>query len=116
MATSSKLHRAPRPRVNDAKVLAAQCAQRLLELRAHATETQKQLAKRLKMTESMISRLESGDHVPSVKTLCRIADAFGRRLEIVFHEHEHEHADGTRHSHPHNHLDPDHRHSHGAKE
>jgi transcriptional regulator with XRE-family HTH domain len=113
--TTSKPRRARRPMTNDAKALAADCAQRLLELRAHATETQKQLAKRLKMTESMISRLESGDHVPSIKTLCRIADAFGRRLEIVFHEHEHEHADGTRHSHPHSHLDPDHRHKHGGK-
>jgi transcriptional regulator with XRE-family HTH domain len=111
-----KLHRARSPAANDAKAVAAKCAQRLLELRAHATETQKQLAKRLKMTESMISRLESGDHVPSVKTLCRIADAFGRRLEIVFHEHEHEHADGTRHSHPHGHLDPEHRHGHGIEE
>jgi transcriptional regulator with XRE-family HTH domain len=115
MATS-KPNRARGAARNDAKALAAQCAQRLLELRGDATETQKQLAKRLKMTESMISRLESGDHVPSVKTLCRIADAFGRRLEIVFHEHEHEHADGTRHSHPHSHLDPDHQHKHRAKE
>jgi transcriptional regulator with XRE-family HTH domain len=115
MATS-KLHLGRHAALNDARVLAEQCALRLLELRANATETQKQLAKRLKMTESMISRLESGDHVPSVKTLCRIADAFGRRLEIVFHEHEHEHADGTRHSHPHSHFDPDHRHKHGGKE
>ena len=66
------------------------------------------------MTESMISRLERGDHVPSLKTLCRIADAFGRRLEIVFHEHEHVHADGTRHTHPHSHYDPDHQHDHGG--
>jgi transcriptional regulator with XRE-family HTH domain len=110
----SKPRRARRSAVNDAKALAAKCAQRLLELRVHANETQKQLAKRLKMTESMISRLESGDHVPSVKTLCRIADAFGRRLDIVFHEHEH--ADDTRHSHPHSHVDSDHRHRHGAKE
>ena len=101
---------------NDSKALAARCAQRLLELRADAGETQRQLAKRLRMTESMISRLERGDHVPSVRTLCRIADAFGQRLEIVFHEHEHEHADGTRHSHPHSHLDPEHRHKHGGKE
>jgi hypothetical protein len=50
------------------------------------------------MTESMISRLERGDHVPSLRTLCRIADAFGRRLEISFPEHEHEHADGRTHS------------------
>ena len=91
-------------------------ARRLLELRAQAGETQRQLAKRLSMTESMISRLERGDHVPSLRTLCRIADAFGRRLEIVFHEHEHEHADGTRHSHPHSHLDPDHQHDHEAEQ
>jgi len=31
------------------------------------------------MTESMISRLERGDHIPSLKTLCRIADTFGRQ-------------------------------------
>jgi transcriptional regulator with XRE-family HTH domain len=103
---------------NDSAVIAAQCAHRLLELRTHTGETQRQLAKRLAMTESMISRLESGDHVPSLATLCRIADAFGRRLEIVFHEHEHEHAhaDGTRHSHAHSYDDPDHRHDHGDEE
>jgi transcriptional regulator with XRE-family HTH domain len=100
---------------NDSVAIAAQCANRLLELRTHTGETQKQLAKRLAMTESMISRLERGDHVPSLATLCRIADAFGRRLEIVFHEHEHAHADGTSHSHPHNHEDSDHRHRHGGK-
>jgi transcriptional regulator with XRE-family HTH domain len=98
--------------LNDSLAIAAQCARRLLELRARTGETQKQLATRLGMTESMISRLERGDHVPSLKTLCRIADAFGRSLEIVFHEHEHDHADGTRHSHPHGHDDSDHQHEH----
>ena len=93
--------------------LAAQCAQKLLDLRVDHAETQKQLATRLGMTESMISRLERGDHLPSLKTLCRIADAFGRRIEIVFHEHEHMHADGTRHVHPHSHQDPGHQHDHG---
>jgi len=87
-----------------------------LALRGESGETQRQLALRLRMTESMISRLERGDHVPSLKTLCRIAQAYGRRLEIVFHEHEHQHADGTRHSHPHGHEDPDHRHRHGDVE
>jgi transcriptional regulator with XRE-family HTH domain len=100
---------------NDSAAIAAQCARKLLNLRAHTGETQRQLAQRLGMTESMISRLERGDHVPGLKTLCRIADAFGRRLEIVFHEHEHTHSDGTRHSHPHSDLDPSHRHSHGEK-
>jgi transcriptional regulator with XRE-family HTH domain len=107
---------AHRRRFNDSAALAAHCAHQLLELRAHTGETQKQLAERLEMTESMISRLERGDHVPSLKTLCRIADAFGRQLEIVFHEHEHRHADGTRHVHPHGHRDPDHRHDHGDHE
>ena len=64
------------------------------------------------MTESMISRLESGEHVPSLATLCRIANAFGRHLEIAFHEHEHEHPDGVRHSHVHGHPDAGHAHGH----
>src|SRR5580658_6301531 len=86
-------------RTNDSAVLAAQCARKLVELRQHTGETQRHLAARLRMTESMISRLERGDHVPSLKTLCRIADAFGRHLKIVFHAREHLHGDGTRHDH-----------------
>lgn len=105
-----------REALNESAVLAAQCARQLLELRAQTGETQKQLAGRLRMTESMICRLERGDHVPSLKTLCRIADAFGRRLAIVFHEHEHVHADGTRHTHPHGHHDPAHKHHHEGDE
>jgi transcriptional regulator with XRE-family HTH domain len=101
---------------NDSTTIAAQCARKLLELRANTGQTQKALAQRLRMTESMISRLERGDHVPSLQTLCRIADVFGRRLEIVFHQHEHRHADGTQHTHAHSHLDPDHRHKHGEEE
>ena len=98
--------------LNDSSAVARLCARKLFELRGQTGQTQKALAARLGMTESMISRLERGDHVPSLKTLCRIAEAFGRQIEIVFHEHEHRHADGTRHSHPHSHLDPDHRHAH----
>jgi transcriptional regulator with XRE-family HTH domain len=99
--------------LNDSSAVARECARKLLELRRQTGQTQKQLAARLGMTESMISRLERGDHVPSLKTLCRIAEAFGRQLEIVFHEHEHMHRDGTCHSHPHGHADPDHCHEHG---
>jgi transcriptional regulator with XRE-family HTH domain len=107
---------ARRRKENDSFTLAAQCAGKLLELRADTGETQKQLAARLRMTESMISRLERGDHVPSLKTLCRIANAFGRHLEIVFHEHDHVHADGNRHTHPHSHDDPEHQHNDGDEE
>ncbi|HCJ73208.1 helix-turn-helix transcriptional regulator [Ochrobactrum sp. Kaboul] len=101
----------PGANLNDSAAIAAQCARRLFELRKHTGETQKQFAQRVQMTESMISRLERGDHVPSLTTLCRIADAFGRCLEIVFHEHEHSHG-RVRHSHSHGHADPDHRHEH----
>lgn len=93
-------------------MLAARFAVQLVGLRAERAETQKQLATRLGMTESMISRLESGEHLPSLRTLCRIADAFDRTLEIAFHEHEHEHSDQTRHRHVHGHNDPDHAHIH----
>ena len=101
---------------DDSAMIACQCAQKLLALRGEAGETQRQVAQRLQMTESMISRLERGDHLPNLTTLCRIADAFGRQLEIVFHEHEHLHADGTRHSHPHGHADADHRNHHEGDE
>jgi transcriptional regulator with XRE-family HTH domain len=64
--------------------IACQCAQKLSNLRGEAGETQRQAALRLRMTESTISRLERGDHVPSLKTLCRIAEAYDCELEIVF--------------------------------
>jgi DNA-binding XRE family transcriptional regulator len=40
-------HRSSRTAHNDSALIAAQCAHRLLELRTHTGETQKQLAKRL---------------------------------------------------------------------
>lgn len=88
---------------DESAMIACQCAQKLATLRSAAGETQRQLATRLRMTESMISRLERGDHVPSLKTLGRIAQAYDRRLEIVFHEHEPQHASGTRHPRQHIH-------------
>jgi DNA-binding XRE family transcriptional regulator len=102
--------------VSATRALAAQFARQLTALRAERHETQKQLAVRLGMTESMISRLETGNHLPSLTTLTRIAHAFDRRLQIVFHDHEHEHADGIRHTHVHGHADFDHMHDHGDPE
>ena len=46
------------PAANDSAAIAGGCARKLLELRAHNRETQRQLAHRLGMTELMISRLE----------------------------------------------------------
>jgi transcriptional regulator with XRE-family HTH domain len=97
---------------DDGAILACRCAQKLVALRAGAGETQRQAAVRLQMTESMISRLERGDHVPSLTTLQRIAQAYGCRLEIVFHAH----ADGTIHAHPDDRDDLNHQHAHEAEE
>jgi len=58
------------------------------------------------------ARLECGAHVATVATRCRIAEGFGGRLDIGFHEHEHAHADGTRHTHAHRHDDVEHMHHH----
>jgi transcriptional regulator with XRE-family HTH domain len=93
---------------DESAMLACQCAQKVVALRAAAGETQRQAAIRLNTTESTISRLERGDHVPSLTTLRRIAQAYGCRLEIVFHEHEHPDINGTRHSHPHHRDGPAH--------
>jgi transcriptional regulator with XRE-family HTH domain len=104
---------APREqRVTATAALAMRFAQQLAALRAQRGETQKQLAVRLGMTESMISRFETGAHLPSLTTLARIASAFDRRLEIMFHEHEHTRADGVRHTHAHAYDEFDHAHPH----
>lgn len=44
----------------------------------------KQLARRMKTTQSVIARLESGRTRPSTKTLEKLAKATGTRLKISF--------------------------------
>jgi len=46
--------------------------------------TQKALAERVGTSESAIARLERGDHAPSVETLRRLADSFGKELVVDF--------------------------------
>lgn len=46
--------------------------------------TQKALAERVSTSESAISRLERGDHAPSVDTLRRLAEVFGKELVVDF--------------------------------
>lgn len=59
-------------------------ARALIQARAQAGLTQEQLAKRIKTTQSVIARLESGRSRPSTQTLERIAAATGTRLKISF--------------------------------
>ena len=59
-------------------------ARALIEARARAGLTQAQLAERMRTTQSVIARLESGRVRPSTATLERIAQATGTRLKITF--------------------------------
>ncbi len=56
----------------------------LIEARIKKGLTQKKLAKKLKTTQSAISRLESGRANPTLSFLQKLADAFDSYLEIRF--------------------------------
>lgn len=57
-------------------------AKAIIEARTRVGLTQAQLAKRMKTTQSVIARLESGKSKPSTTTLQNLASATGTRLEI----------------------------------
>ncbi len=59
-------------------------ARSLIEARSRAGLTQAQLARRMKTTQSVVARLESGRVCPSTKTLEKVARATGTRLKISF--------------------------------
>ncbi len=59
-------------------------AREVIRLRMDAGLTQEEFAKKLGTTKSAISRLESGHHAPSVKTLGNIATTFHKTLRISF--------------------------------
>ena len=56
----------------------------LIEARARAGLTQEQVAQRMKTTQAVIARLESGGSMPSTRTLEKYAKATGTRLKISF--------------------------------
>ncbi|MFA4994013.1 MAG: helix-turn-helix transcriptional regulator [Bdellovibrionales bacterium] len=56
----------------------------LIEARTKAKLSQKDLAHRMKTTQPMIARMESGRQPPSTATLLKIAKATGTRLQIRF--------------------------------
>ena len=59
-------------------------AQAMIDARQRAGLTQTELAKRIKTTQSVIARLESGRSLPSGRTLQRFARATGSRLAVRF--------------------------------
>ncbi len=58
--------------------------QAMIDARWQAGLTQKQLSERTGIAQSDISKLESGNGNPSLKTLQRLASGLGMHLEIVF--------------------------------
>jgi len=61
-------------------------ASALIEARAKAKLSQKELAHRMKTTQPVIARMESGRQSPSTATLLKLAKATGTRLQIRFVE------------------------------
>jgi ribosome-binding protein aMBF1 (putative translation factor) len=59
-------------------------ASAMIKARAQAGFTQQELAKRMRTTQAVIARLESGRVKPSTRTLERLAKATGLRLRISF--------------------------------
>jgi ribosome-binding protein aMBF1 (putative translation factor) len=56
----------------------------ILSARAAAGMTQAELARRMRTTQSVIARLETGRVQPSTRTLERLAAATGTKLRITF--------------------------------
>ncbi len=57
-------------------------AREIIKARAAAGLSQQDLAKRMATTQSTVARLESGQHLPSMSTLKKLAKATGTRLSI----------------------------------
>lgn len=56
----------------------------VLKARSEQKLTQSELAKRTGIRQSNISRIEKGQAMPSIATLCKIAHGLGKKLEIKF--------------------------------
>ena len=58
--------------------------QALIDARKASGLTQKQLSERTGITQADISRMETGNANPSLRTLQRLAAGLGLRMEIAF--------------------------------
>ena len=66
----------------DEEIVNVEAAQLVYELRKKAGLSQRELAKRVGTTASVICRMEQADHEGSLPMLRRIAGALNRRLEL----------------------------------
>lgn len=56
----------------------------VLKARSEQKLTQSELAQRTGIRQSNISRIEKGQAMPSIATLCKIAHGLGKKLKIKF--------------------------------
>ena len=63
--------------------LRIELAKKIREERESQKLTQKVVAKRASMPQSVIARLESGEHSISVDTLGKVANALGKQIALV---------------------------------
>jgi DNA-binding XRE family transcriptional regulator len=70
-------------KVYDEELARLALAKTIRELRALSHLTQKGVAERAGMPQSVIARLESGEHGVSLDTLNKIATVFGKRVALV---------------------------------
>jgi|SRR5580704_13246318 ribosome-binding protein aMBF1 (putative translation factor) len=66
----------------DEEIVNAEAAQLVYNLRRKAELSQRELAKKVGTTASVICRMEQADHEGSLPMLRRIAGALNRRLEL----------------------------------
>ena len=54
----------------------------LVKARSKAGMTQADVARKMRTTQSVVARIESGRNPPNLKTLERYANAVGRRIQV----------------------------------
>ena len=59
-----------------------QLAEKVTSARLQAGLTQRDLAKAMQTSQSVVTRWETGKRIPSVTTLDRLAEVTGLRLEV----------------------------------
>lgn len=61
-------------------------AREIIAARINAGLSQQELARKMETTQSVVARLESGHHLPSMSTLKKLAKATGTKLSIHFEQ------------------------------
>ena len=68
----------------DENELEYQLMMMILKARNEQNLTQSEIAERTGIRQSNISRIEKGQALPSISTLCKIARGLGKQLQIKF--------------------------------